>query len=164
MIKVQTEDFDVGRELDKLAHGNLSVGGVCSFVGLVRDRAGGEAIEAMTLEHYPEMTEKALAGIEAEARERWPLEETLIIHRYGRLEPGDRIVLVVTASSHRTAALESCQFLIDWLKTKAPFWKLEETPDGGQWVDARASDDAAAERWVSGEADEAGGGKPDVAE
>ena len=92
MIRVQTKDFDVGRELEKLAHGNLSVGGVCSFVGLVRDMAGDKAIEAMTLEHYPDMTEKALAGVEAEARERWPLEETLIIHRYGRLEPGDRIV------------------------------------------------------------------------
>lgn len=148
MIKVQAEDFDVGRELEALSKGNLGVGGVSSFVGLVRDMAGDEPIKAMTLEHYPEMTEKALAEIEAEARSRWPLEETLIIHRYGRLEPGDRIVLVAAASAHREAAIEACHFLIDWLKTQAPFWKLEETPDGGKWVDARSSDDAAAERWT----------------
>jgi molybdopterin synthase catalytic subunit len=102
----------------------------------------------MTLEHYPGMTEKKLAEIEAEARARWPLEATLLIHRYGRLEPGDRIVLVATASAHREAALESCHFLIDWLKTKAPFWKLEETPRGGDWVEARDTDDAAAQRWA----------------
>ena len=119
----------------------------------------------MTLEHYPEMTEKALAGIEAEARDRWALEEILIIHRYGRLQPGDRIVMVATASAHREAAIEACHFLIDWLKTKAPFWKLEETPTGGQWVDAQSSDDSAAERWI----DEKAGGKtvkpePDAAE
>ncbi len=158
MIRVQAEDFDVGRELEGLSKGNMGVGGVSCFVGLVRDRAGGEAIEAMTLEHYPEMTEKALAGIEAEARERWPLEEILIIHRYGRLQPGDRIVMVATASAHREAAIEACHFLIDWLKTKAPFWKREETPTGGQWVDAQSSDDSAAERWI-----DAGGktGKPE---
>ena len=102
----------------------------------------------MTLEHYPEMTEKALSEIEAEARGRWPLEDALIIHRYGRLEPGDNIVLVATASAHREAAIEACHFLIDWLKTKAPCWKLEKTSDGGKWVDARDNDDAAAARWV----------------
>ncbi len=148
MIRVQADDFDVGRELQALSEGNLGVGGVCCFVGLVRDIAGDKPIQSMTLEHYPEMTEKALAKIEAEARDRWPLEETLIIHRYGKLSPGDRIVMVATASAHRDAAIEACQFLIDWLKTQAPFWKLEETPDGGEWVDARSSDDAAAERWV----------------
>jgi molybdopterin synthase catalytic subunit len=148
MIRVQREDFDVGRELDALARGNHQIGGLASFVGLVRDMAGGEKIGAMTLEHYPGMTERKLAEIEAEARARWPLEATLIIHRYGRLEPGDRIVLVATASAHRTAALESCHFLIDWLKTKAPFWKLEETPRGGEWVEARDADDAAAQRWA----------------
>lgn len=148
MIKVQAEDFDVGKELESLSKGNFGVGGVCCFVGLVRDIAGGETIAAMTLEHYPEMTERALAGVEAEARDRWPLEETLIIHRYGRLEPGDRIVMVATASAHREAAIEACHFLIDWLKTQAPFWKLEETPDGGKWVDAKSSDDDAASRWV----------------
>jgi molybdopterin synthase catalytic subunit len=148
MIRVQREDFDVGRELEALARGNHKIGGLASFVGLVRDMAGGEKIGAMTLEHYPGMTEKKLAEIEAEARARWPLEATLLIHRYGRLEPGDRIVLVATASAHREAALESCHFLIDWLKTKAPFWKLEETPRGGDWVEARDTDDAAAQRWA----------------
>ncbi len=149
MIRVQREDFDISTEIDRLVSGNHRVGGVASFIGLVRDMAGGETVGAMTLEHYPGMTEKKLAEIEAEARRRWPLEAALIIHRYGRLEPGDRIVLVVTASSHRGAALESCQFLIDWLKTKAPFWKLEETATGGKWVDARDSDDDAARRWVT---------------
>jgi molybdopterin synthase catalytic subunit len=147
MIRVQREDFDVGAELEKFGHGNLRVGGIVSFVGLVRDIAGGEKITAMTLEHYPAMTEKALADIEAEARRRWPLEACLIIHRFGRLEPGDRIVLVATSSAHREAAFESCHFLIDWLKTKAPFWKLEETPRGERWVEAQASDDRAAQRW-----------------
>jgi molybdopterin synthase catalytic subunit len=148
MIRVQHEDFDISAEIDRLVSGNHQIGGVASFVGLVRDMAGGDAIGAMTLEHYPGMTEKMLAEIEAEAGRRWPLAASLIVHRYGRLEPGDRIVLVVTASSHRAAALESCQFLIDWLKTKAPFWKLEETAAGGKWVDARDSDDAASRRWM----------------
>ncbi len=107
-----------------------------------------QVIKAMTLEHYPGMTERALAAIEAEANERWPLESTLIIHRYGRLEPGDQIVLVAAASAHREAAFDACHFLIDWLKTKAPFWKSEDTPDGGQWVDARNSDNVAAARWA----------------
>jgi molybdopterin synthase catalytic subunit len=147
MIRVQREDFDVGAELLRLTAGRKDVGGVATFIGLVRDVAGGEAIGAMTLEHYPGMTEKKLAEVEAEAQRRWPLQATLIIHRYGRLEPGDRIVFVATASAHRQAALESCAFLIDWLKTKAPFWKLEETPAGLQWVEARDSDDTAAERW-----------------
>lgn len=148
MIRVQREDFDLGAELRALSSGDHGIGGVASFVGLVRDMAGGESIGAMTLEHYPGMTEKMLGRIEAEALERWPLNASLIIHRYGRLEPGDQIVLVATASPHREAALESCHFLIDWLKTKAPFWKLEDTPDGGQWVDARDSDDQAAARWT----------------
>ncbi|MDJ0895572.1 MAG: molybdenum cofactor biosynthesis protein MoaE [Alphaproteobacteria bacterium] len=147
MIRVQREDFDVGRELAALSEGNHQIGGVASFVGLVRDMAGGQSVAAMTLEHYPGMTEKKLAEIEQEAQRRWPLEASLIIHRYGRLEPGEQIVLVATASPHRTAALEACQFLIDWLKTQAPFWKLEETPEGANWVDARAEDDAAAARW-----------------
>ena len=149
MIRVQREDFDVGAEIAGLTEGRHGIGGVASFIGLVRDMAGGDTIGAMTIEHYPGMTEKKLAEIEAEANRRWKLEASLIIHRYGRLEPGARIVLVVAASSHRAAALESCQFLVDWLKTKAPFWKLEETPSGGQWVDARDADDAAARRWVT---------------
>ena len=155
MIRVQSEDFDVGAELAALTGGNHKVGGLAVFVGLVRDVAGGEAVGAMTLEHYPGMTEKMLAKIEAEACERWPLEASLIIHRVGRLEPGDQIVLVATASAHRHAAFEACEFLIDWLKTKAPFWKLEETGDGAKWVDARTSDDAAAQRWVKDEPDAA---------
>jgi molybdopterin synthase catalytic subunit len=147
MIKVQREDFDVGREIAALSDGNHAVGGLAVFVGLVRDMAEGQAVGAMTLEHYPGMTEKMLAKIEAEACERWPLEASLIVHRYGRLEPGERIVLVAAASAHRQAALEACQFLIDWLKIKAPFWKLEEGPEGAAWVEARADDDASAARW-----------------
>ena len=147
MIRVQREDFDLGAELDALTRGKTNIGGVASFVGLVRDVAGGTGINAMTLEHYPGMTERALAAIEAEALRRWPLEASLIIHRYGRLEPGARIVLVATASAHRAAAFESCEFLIDWLKTKAPFWKLEETNHGARWVDAKDSDDDATKKW-----------------
>jgi molybdopterin synthase catalytic subunit len=147
MIKVQREDFDIGAELAALTAGRTDIGGVASFVGLVRDMAGGAKVGAMTLEHYPAMTERKLAEIEAEAQRRWPLLASLIIHRYGRLEPGERIVLVATASPHRQAALESCAFLIDWLKTKAPFWKSEETPDGERWVAARADDAAATRRW-----------------
>ncbi|MPZ08709.1 MAG: molybdopterin synthase catalytic subunit MoaE [Kiloniellaceae bacterium] len=148
MIRVQQEDFDVGKELAKLTEGNQAIGGVAVFVGLVRDMAGGSGISAMTLEHYPAMTEKMLSEIEEEAKQRWPLEASLVIHRYGRLEPGDQIVMVAAASAHRQAAFEACEFLMDWLKTKAPFWKLEETDQGAQWVDARDSDDAAAARWV----------------
>ncbi|MCH8111119.1 MAG: molybdenum cofactor biosynthesis protein MoaE [Proteobacteria bacterium] len=147
MIRVQREDFDVGAEIEALRTGNTAIGGIASFVGTVRDFAGDTPVTAMTLEHYPGMTERELERIEQEANERWPLEGSLIIHRYGRLELGDRIVLVVTASARRQAALESCAFLIDWLKTKAPFWKKEETPGGENWVDARDSDDAAAARW-----------------
>lgn len=148
MIRVQLEDFDVGLELRTMTQGNHAVGGLCSFVGLVRDMAGDANIGAMTLEHYPGMTEKALEEIEAEALARWPLEATLMIHRYGRLEAGDQIVLVAAASAHREAAFEACHFLIDFLKTRAPFWKLEETVDGPKWVDARTSDDTAAARWA----------------
>ena len=147
-VRVQQEDFDIGAEVAALTGGRTDIGGVATFLGLVRDMAGGERISAMTLEHYPGMTEKLLDEIEAQARARWPLDDALIIHRYGRLEPGDRIVLVVTASAHRKDAIESCDFLIDWLKTKAPFWKLEETGKGGQWVEARQSDEEAAARWT----------------
>ena len=148
MIRVQRQDFDVGAELARLSQGNHAVGGVCSFVGLVRDFGGGDRpVAEMTLEHYPRMTEKALAEIEAEARSRWPLEETLIIHRHGELRPGERIVLVAAASAHRQAAFEACRFLIDWLKTKAPFWKQERTPQGSHWVEARTSDGEAAAGW-----------------
>src|ERR1043166_7151169 len=155
MIRVQRKDFDTGKELDRLAAGDHGVGGVASFIGLVRDVLGPEGgpgqVSALTLEHYPGMTERKLAEIEAEANRRWPLSASLIIHRYGRLETGDRIVLVVTASPHREAALEACHFLIDWLKTDAPFWKSETTPKGERWVEARAEDDAARSRWSRGD-------------
>jgi molybdopterin synthase catalytic subunit len=147
VIRVQREDFDIGGEIAALTDGRHAIGGVASFIGLVRDIAGGAAVGAMTLEHYPGMTEKKLAEIEAEAHRRWRLDASLIVHRYGRLEPGDRIVLVVTAAAHREAALASCGFLIDWLKTQAPFWKLEETQSGQRWVAARDADETAARRW-----------------
>ena len=151
-VRVQEADFDVGAELDRLTTGNRRIGGLVVFVGLVRemhmrDGLHRERIEALTLEHYPGMTEKALEDIETEARRRWTLEATLIVHRYGRLEAGDRIVLVAVGSPHRDAAFEACEFLVDWLKTKAPFWKLEDTPKGEQWVGAHEDDDAAAARW-----------------
>ena len=155
MIRVQQEDFDVGAELAALTEGNHAVGGLAVFVGLVRDRVGGEALGAMTLEHYPGMTETMLERIEAEANERWPLQASLIVHRVGRLEPGQRIVLVAAASAHRQAAFEACQFLIDWLKTKAPFWKQEETESGATWVEARGRDDEAAARWLTRDPDAA---------
>lgn len=147
MIRVQSEDFDPGAELDRFAQGNTKVGGICMFLGLVRDFAQNADVQGMTLEHYPGMTEKQLAAIEAEARRRWPLEDALIIHRHGRLDPGARIVMVATASAHRDAAFQSCHFLMDWLKTKAPFWKIEHTAQGDQWVAAKDSDDASAARW-----------------
>jgi molybdopterin synthase catalytic subunit len=148
MIRVQQAPFDVGAELAALTAGRTDIGGVASFTGLVRDMAGAQAITAMTLEHYPGMTEQKLAEIEAEARARWALQASLIVHRYGRMLPGEPIVLVATAAPHRAAALEACAFLIDWLKTKAPFWKLEETAEASRWVEARASDDQAAARWA----------------
>ncbi len=147
MIRVQREDFDVGSELEKLSRDNPRIGGVASFIGLVRDMGDTDKIDALTLEHYPGMTERKLAEIEADANRRWPLDASLIIHRYGRLEPGDRIVLVATASPHREAALAACHFLIDWLKTDAPFWKSEETPQGERWVATRSEDDEATQKW-----------------
>jgi molybdopterin synthase catalytic subunit len=148
-VRIQSEPFDAGQELAAFLGGRTEVGGVASFLGLVRDHHNGTPVLAMTLEHYPGMTERQMELIETEARRRWPLQDTLIIHRFGRMLPGEPIVLVLTASSHRAAALDACAFLIDWLKTKAPFWKLEETPEGERWVDARAGDDVAAERWRS---------------
>lgn len=146
-VRVQEADFDIGAELAALTASNHAIGGLGVFVGLVRDIAGGEAVSAMSLEHYPGMTERQLEAIEAEARARWPLDASLIIHRVGDLAPGDNIVLVACASAHRQAALDATAFLIDWLKTKAPFWKREETPDGARWVDARESDEEATARW-----------------
>ena len=147
VVRVQSKDFDPGRELDKLTDGYTEVGGLVSFTGLVRSIGGEHAVQSMTLEHYPGMSEKLWREIETEALNRWPLSTSLIIHRYGKLFPGDKIVLVATASEHRQAAFEACEFLIDWLKTKAPFWKLEEGSDGAAWVEARESDDDSALRW-----------------
>ncbi|RJF87283.1 molybdenum cofactor biosynthesis protein MoaE [Oleomonas cavernae] len=146
-VRIQQEDFDTGAELDRLG-GSADVGAVASFVGLVRARGDHDDVTAIELEHYPGMTQKALEAIEAEARSRFPLTDSLIIHRVGRLTLGARIVLVATASPHRAAALEACAFLIDWLKTGAPFWKREITADGkAAWVASKASDDAATDRW-----------------
>ena len=147
MIKVQTDDFDVGAELAALSRGRTEVGAVASFIGLVRDVAGPGELSALTLEHYPGMTERQLAQLEAEALARWPLDKVLIIHRHGRLLPGDQIVLCAATSSHREAAFEACAFLMDWLKTRAPFWKLEEVGGESNWVAARQGDDDAAARW-----------------
>jgi molybdopterin synthase catalytic subunit len=147
MIRVQRDDFDVSKELKAITEGKHHIGGVVTFVGLVRDLPGAESIDSMTLDHYPGMTEKMLAKIEAEAVEGWNLDASLIIHRYGRLEPGDQIVLTITASAHREAAFEANEFLVDWLKTKAPFWKRETGADGDKWVEAKAADDDAAAKW-----------------
>ena len=148
-VSVQQADFDVGAEIAAL--GAEGVGAVASFVGLVRaDKAAADdatAVRAMTLEHYPGMTDKALADIVAQAGARWSLLGVRVIHRVGRLLPGDRIVFVGVASSHRHDAFAACEFIMDYLKTQAPFWKNEETPTGGRWVDARESDDAALNRW-----------------
>lgn len=146
-VSVQAEPFDVGAELAQLTAGRTDIGGVALFTGLVRDIAGADRVSAMTLEHYPGMTERKLEAIETEARNRWPLIASRIVHRHGRMTPGEGIVLVICASAHRDAAFEAARFLMDWLKTRAPFWKLEETPDGERWVEARASDEAAAARW-----------------
>ncbi|MDR3438467.1 molybdenum cofactor biosynthesis protein MoaE [Telmatospirillum sp.] len=147
-VRVQRDDFDPGAEVDRLTKGKTSIGAVTSFVGFVRGDAS--AGEAMTLEHYPGMTERQLLAIEAEARTRWPIDDVMVIHRFGRLLPGDRIVLVAVASSHRAAAFSACEFLIDWLKTRAPFWKLEDGADGPHWVDAKDDDDERADRWTTG--------------
>jgi len=143
-VRVQTEDFDLGVEAAAL-RGDGDAGALVTFSGIVR---GGEGdVAAMTLEHYPGMTEVALEEIEAEARERWDLSASLIIHRVGRLAPGENIMMVAAAARHRKAAFEAAEFLMDYLKTRAPFWKKEETPEGARWVDAREGDDAAAARW-----------------
>jgi molybdopterin synthase catalytic subunit len=142
-LSIQEADFDVGAELAALTADDGDAGAVASFVGLVR----GAEVAAMTLEHYPGMTEKALAAIVDDARQRWPLRAVRVIHRVGRLLPGERIVLVAVSSRHRQAAFAACEFIMDYLKTRAPFWKREETPSGSRWVDARETDDAAAQRW-----------------
>jgi len=146
-ISVQAEDFDIAAEIETLTHGRGDVGAVVSFTGLVRETAGAGRISGMELEHYPGMTERAIEAIVAEAETRWSLDGVRVIHRFGVLAPGDRIVLVLTASRHRQAAFEAAAFLMDYLKTRAPFWKKESGPEGANWVDAREVDDAAAERW-----------------
>lgn len=152
-VRVQEGDFDTGREIAGLIGGDTDIGAVVTFTGTVRGHAHDQPIVAMELEHYPGMTEAELARIEAEAAQRWPLQRSLIIHRYGRLTPGDNIVLVVTASRHRQAAFEAAEFLMDFLKSRAPFWKKETRSDGsGGWVDARDSDASALERWSARDA------------
>lgn len=147
MIRVQQEDFDPGAEAEALVAGKTHIGGVVTFTGLARDFSDDNEVTSITLEHYAGMTERQLTEIEQEANRRWNLDASLIIHRYGTLMPGDRIVFVVTASAHRQDAFEANEFLVDWLKTKAPFWKREGGPEGESWVEARQSDDDAAERW-----------------
>jgi len=146
-VRVQREDFDVGREVAHLRAENPGVGAVASFIGVVRDLNEGAGVATMTLEHYPGMTEKALEDIVAQARARWDLIDVLVIHRVGELKPTDQIVLVVVTSAHRGEAFAACEFVMDYLKTEAPFWKKETTPAGARWVEARDSDDAARERW-----------------
>ena len=145
-ISVQKEDFDLGLEVKAVAK-NPKIGAVASFIGLVRDLNQGAQVGAMTLEHYPGMTEKALADIVEQAKARWEVLDCTVIHRYGELKPCDQIVLVVVASGHRGDAFAACQFLMDYLKTRAPFWKKEQTPEGARWVEPRSADDKAAERW-----------------
>jgi molybdopterin synthase catalytic subunit len=146
-VRIQTADFDAGAEIAALRRGNPKVGAVASFIGVCRDANDGDAVSKMTLEHYPGMTEKALEKIVAEAKGRWNAMDVLVVHRVGELKPTDQIVLVVVAGSHRGEAFAACEFIMDYLKTKAPFWKKEQTPEGTRWVEARTSDDEAAQRW-----------------
>ena len=147
-VRVERDDFDAGREIARLRAGNPRIGAIASFIGVVRDLNEGDAVAELTLEHYPGMTEKALAKIVAEARDRWDVIDMLVVHRVGTMRPTDQIVLVVVTGAHRGEAFAACEFLMDYLKTRAPFWKKERTPEGERWVDARASDDAAAARWT----------------
>lgn len=146
-VRVQEADFDVGAELAALRQGDARIGAIASFVGVVRDVNDGSGVCEMTLEHYPGMTEKALAAIVDDARVRWNIFDALVIHRVGRLQPTDQIVLVAVCGAHRGEAFAACEFIMDYLKTRAPFWKREVTPEGARWVDARETDTAAAERW-----------------
>jgi molybdopterin synthase catalytic subunit len=146
-VRVQAADFDIGAEIAQLREGDRSVGAIASFIGTVRDVNDASTITGLTLEHYPGMTEAALEEIVAEARRRFDIRGALVIHRIGALAPGDQIVLVAVTSAHRGTAFEACEFIMDWLKTRAPFWKKERLPDGERWVEARASDDEAAQRW-----------------
>jgi molybdopterin synthase catalytic subunit len=146
-VRIQTKDFDAGAEIAALRRGDPNIGAVASFIGVCRDANDGTAVTKMTLEHYPGMTEKALEKIIGEAKARWDVMDVLVVHRVGELKPADQIVLVVVTGAHRGEAFAACQFIMDYLKTRAPFWKKEETPQGARWVEARASDDEAAQRW-----------------
>ena len=147
-VRVQTDDFDAGREMAALRAGNTRIGAIASFIGVVRDVNDGDSVSSMFLEHYPGLTERALEKICAEAASRWKIDDTLIVHRVGELRPTDQIVLVVVTSGHRGEAFAACEFIMDYLKTRAPFWKREQTGSGARWVDARSSDDDAAARWT----------------
>ena len=147
-IRLQHEDFDAAAEAAKIVRGRTDVGAVVTFTGICRDHEAGHGVTALTLEHYPGMAEEEIARHVAEAERRWPLDGVTVIHRYGRLVPGDNIVLVVTASAHRAAAFAAAEFLMDYLKTRAPFWKQEERAGSTAWVAAKDADDAAAERWI----------------
>jgi len=146
-VRVQVQDFDVGAEIAALRRANPSIGAIASFVGVVRDVNDGDPIADMTLEHYPGMTERALEAIVAEAKSRWDVVDVLVVHRVGRLLPTDQIVLVVVTGGHRGEAFAACEFVMDYLKTRAPFWKKERTPQGDRWVEARERDEHAAARW-----------------
>jgi molybdopterin synthase catalytic subunit len=150
-VRVQEQDFDVSAELALMRKDNPKIGAIASFVGVVRDINEGDSVATMTLEHYPGMTEKAITEIIDQARGRWEVLDALVIHRVGTLKPTDQIVLVIVASTHRGDAFAACEFIMDYLKTQAPFWKKEITPKGARWVDARVVDDKAAERWQGGE-------------
>ena len=146
-VRIQHEDFDVSREIAALRAGKPQIGAIASFVGVVRDLNDGDKVAGMTLEHYPGMTEKAIEKIIVEAQGRWQIFDALVIHRIGTLAPLDQIVLVIVTSAHRGDAFAACEFIMDYLKTQAPFWKKETVPGGARWVEARSSDDAAAARW-----------------
>ena len=146
-VRVQAEDFDISLEIAALREGNPRIGAIASFIGVVRDLNDGDSVAEMTLEHYPGMTEKSVEQIITQARDRWQVMDALVIHRIGSLKPLDQIVLVVVSSAHRGDAFAACEFIMDFLKTRAPFWKKEQTGNGARWVDARAADDAAADRW-----------------
>jgi molybdopterin synthase catalytic subunit len=149
-VRVQAADFDAGAEIAALRRADPKVGAVASFIGVVRDLNDGDAVATLTLEHYPGMTEKSLEAIVGEAKSRWDILDALVVHRVGELRPLDQIVLVAVTSAHRGEAFAACEFIMDYLKTRAPFWKKEQTPAGARWVDARGTDDAAAERWSGG--------------
>lgn len=150
-VRIQTEDFDAGAEIARMRRGDAAIGAIASFIGVVRDVNEGDSVAGMTLEHYPGMTERSIEAIVAEAKRRWPIRDALVIHRVGPLAPSDQIVLVVVTAAHRGEAFAACEFLMDYLKTRAPFWKKERIAGGSRWVEARASDDEAAARWEHAE-------------